>query len=123
MYPTLPEPASCSTTERRFLPNALLVPGLLHIVNNAMQEVASKLQYWDTWFTRLQRFVNFCVKPSHVASCEQNFLQRQLGSLYINRWNEVVKFCLRLSSLLPLLRILWDERRSREARRIPDQPN
>ena len=33
----------------------------------------------------------------------------QAGSLYMKRWNEVVRFCHRLNDVLPIIRSCWDE--------------
>ena len=59
---------------------------------------------------RLVRFVNYCVRPSHLAYQADELLQRKFGRLYLSRWGEVVKFCSRLSEFLPLIRCVWDER-------------
>ena len=115
-----PPPANASDV--MFLRNAISVPGLLHIVNNALVEVSSKLSHFDAFFEqlgefeglvtcgRLSRFVNYCVKPSPLASQADELLQRKFGRLYLKRWGEVVNFCKRLASFLPLIRCCWNER-------------
>ena len=77
---------------------------MLHIVNNALVVVSGKLNYWDSWFEqlkefeglwnggRLQHFVNYCVHGSDLQSRSHELLSRKLGSLYMKRWNEVVRF-------------------------------
>ena len=67
----------------RFLPKALLVPGMLHVMSNGLQHVTSQLTYFDHWFDQLQvieqlwkngrlpRFINYCLKPAapeHIAA-------------------------------------------------------
>ena len=105
-----------------FLPNAFSVPGILHVVNNSLKELSTKLRYFDQFFSQLQsleslwkagrltRFINFCVRPNAPPEVAALFLRRKLGSLYLARWNEVCRFCGRLKDLLPYLRGLWDER-------------
>ena len=67
-----------SAADVLFLRRAMSVPGLLHIVSNALFQVSSKLSHFDAFFEqlrkfeglvtcgRLLRFVNFCVKPSQL---------------------------------------------------------
>ena len=48
------QPSSALTTSSSlFLPNAVVVPGLLHIVNNALVEVAGQLSHFETFFEQL----------------------------------------------------------------------
>ncbi|CAE7788549.1 unnamed protein product [Symbiodinium sp. CCMP2592] len=115
-----PPPADASDV--MFLRNAMSVPGLLHIVNNALLEVSSKLSHFDAFFQQLQefeglvtcgrlsRFVNYCVKPSPLALQADELLQRKFGRLYLKRWGEVVNFCKRLAPFLQLIRCCWNER-------------
>ena len=98
------------------------MPGLLHIVNNCLKELASQLQYFETFYSQLQkveglwkagrlaRFIHFCVKPHAPPEIAALFLKRKLGSLYLGRWNEICRFCLRLKEVLPWLRALWNEK-------------
>ena len=111
-----------SQRENWFLPGCVAIPGTLHIVNNALQEVTSKLFCWQAfnedlklfeqlWSQgRLQRFVNYCVRGSPLESRAQQVLGKKLGSLYMERWNEVVGFCKRLHSVLPIIKACWNER-------------
>ena len=103
-----------------FLPKALLVPGMLHVMSNGLQHVTSQLTYFDHWFDQLQvieqlwkngrllRFINYCLKPAAPEHIAAMFFQRKLGSLYVKRWNEVSRFCLRLADLLPYLKAFWN---------------
>lgn len=106
-----------------FFPKALRIPGSLHIINNALAQVTESLTHWQTFFAqlkvfealwcygRLQRYVNFCLRPSLLNHKCDEILKHKLGSLYTKRWGEVVFFCVRLVSVLPTLRSTWDERR------------
>ena len=113
-------PPPASATDVLFLRYAIAVPGLLHIVNNALCEVSGKLSYFVFFEQlgefeglvtcgRLLRFVNYCVKPSLLASQADELLQRKFGRLYLKRWGEVVCFCRRLAVFLPLIRCVWNE--------------
>ena len=116
-------PSQASQPENMFfLPSAIQVPGALHIVNNALKEVSGSMAYWETWFEqlkafealwscgRLQRFINYCVRPSALHQKADELLRTKLGSLYMSRWNEVVRFCHKLSRVLPIIRCCWNER-------------
>lgn len=104
-----------------FLPNALVIPGMLHITSNALQQLSDQLDHFPVFFEQLKmiehlwkkgrlcRFINFCVHPVATPDVASQFQARKLGSLYLKRWNEVVRFCLRLQDLLPLLAAFWDE--------------
>ena len=107
-----------------FLPQALAIPGMLHITSNGLEQVTQHLVHFDEWFGqlkvieslwkngRLVRFVNFCVRPAGAFASEiaADFLRRKPGSLYLKRWNEVSKFCLRIKDLLPSLKAFWDQK-------------
>ena len=99
------------------LPNAFSVPGILHVVNNSLKELSTKLRYFEKIFSQLQsieglwkagrltRFINFCVRPNAPPEVAALFLRRKLGSLYLARWGEVCRFCARLKDVLPYLQV------------------
>ncbi len=115
---TADQPPSHQTS---FMPKALGVPGILHIISNALAEVTSKLSQWETFWNqlkmfenlwkygRLQRFIAYCVKQTPLTERSVELFRLQLGSLYLHRWNAVVRFCIRLHSVLPLIRATWNE--------------
>ena len=106
-----------------FLPKALRIPGSLHKINNALEQVTESLSHWTDFLVqlklfeslwchgRLQRFVNFCLRSSELSHRCDDVLKQKLGSLYTKRWGEVVHFCIRLKNVLPIIRSAWDERR------------
>ena len=106
-----------------FLPQALRIPGSLHIINNALQQVTESLSHWQEFLGqlklfealwncgRLQRFVNYCLRPSVLSHKCDEILKQKLGSLYTKRWGEVVYFCIRLKTVLPIIRSAWDEKK------------
>eukprot|EP00435_Cladocopium_sp_Y103_P050317 s774_g15.t1 len=105
-----------------FLQNAIVIPGTLHIVNNALEQVSTSMSYWDAWFEqlqqfealwqcgRLQRFINYCVRPSDLSHKTSDLLRQKLGTLYLKRWGEICKFCQRLANVLWVIRCTWSER-------------
>lgn len=105
-----------------FLQNAVVIPGILHIVNNALEQVSTSMSYWDSWFEqlqqfeglwqcgRLQRFINYCVRTSDLSHKAHDLLRQKLGSLYMKRWGEISKFCQRLNNVLWVIRCTWNER-------------
>ena len=113
----------------KFLPNSLVVPGMLHITSNALERLADQLAHFPIFFQqlrlieqlwkqgRLSRFVNFCIHPVASPEVAAQFQKRKLGSLYLKRWNEVCRFCMRLKDLLPLLTAFWNEVRFNSSRR------
>ena len=122
---SLPNPAedpheTDQVNSQPFLPKALLIPGMLHVMSNGLQHVTSQLTYFDHWFDQLQvieqlwkngrllRFINYCLKPAAPEHITAMFFQKKLGSLYVKRWNEVSRFCLRLADLLPYLKAFWN---------------
>lgn len=117
--PELPPPQNGD----KFLPNALIVPGTLHIIHNCLAEVTTSFSHWQTFFPqlklfealwthgRLQRFVNYCLRPSVLRDKCDDVLRQKLGSLYESRWGEVIRFCIRLKRVMPVIRAVWDERR------------
>jgi hypothetical protein len=102
-----------------FLPCAVTIPGAMHIVNNLVREVSDKLVHWDTFFKQLQtiellwkvgridRYKEYCLQGTDWADWDHEF-DFKLGSLYKERWGEVIAFCYKVEHLLPILRLTWD---------------
>ena len=121
--PTLERERVDLDSSSMFLPQALRIPGSLHIINNALEQVTESLSHWQEFlkqlklfealwsFGRLQRFVNYCLRPSVLSHKCDDILRQKLGSLYTKRWGEVVYFCIRLKAVLPILRSAWDEKK------------
>ena len=59
-----------------------------------------------------KRFIRSCVHGGPYESLTGNFTN--IGNLYVNRWDEVVKFCKSLNEFAVVFRGCWDERRFRE---------
>lgn len=106
----------------KFLPLAITIPGILHLINNLTKEVSINMAHWSIfhgqlkcfvllWLEgRIDRYLEFCLAPSEFAGRRSNF-DIKLGHLYEARWSEVIKLCRKLSALLPVMRLTWDEGR------------
>lgn len=103
-----------------FLPQALPVMGMQHIVHNLLKEVHTSLVHWNgfwaelknieallNWRFRRQRFIVTCVRATPFANTEHLFEQFS-QSLYEARWHEVSNFVRKLLRLLGALRSTWD---------------
>lgn len=108
-----------------FLPLALTLPAVLHIVHNLLREVDTKLRGWADFWPKLkmlerlfkdgrrERFIRFCVMPTPLRDQASEFEAASIGHLYEERFGEVAIFCKQISRWAPLLRATWDEQRFR----------
>ena len=99
-----------------FLPNALTIPGALHLINNLLKEVSFEFVGWDDFLSqlkhfallwrdgRLERYFRYCLHGTSFADKADEFTRSHLGSLHMDRWSEVVSFCTKLEVVLPTLR-------------------
>ena len=103
-----------------FMPHALTVAGLQHVVNNLCAEVHQGLNHWSAFHAELkalesllrvqerrQRFVWTCLHGTQLEAQTFRFDKFQ-GSLYETRWHEVLGFLRHLKPLLPVLSRAWD---------------
>ncbi len=99
-----------------FMPQAVIVPGGLHICSNLSKDITEQLSHWDAFYKSLktfeallsvrdrrERFVGKCVGNHDDARLFRNFS----GSLYEKRWGVVVGFLQKLKPLLEPLRLHW----------------
>lgn len=106
------EAADNTLLNARQCPNALRIPGALHVSDNCLGNILQSTTIWPTFLKNLrlveillknvlyrERFVNFNV-PDHSA---KNKLKNWSASLRGLRWQSVLKFTL---DLLPLEKIL-----------------
>ena len=112
-----PEGSSFETTTR-FMPNAVVIPGALHICSNLCKDVSSKLAHWDVFLKELalfesllchrdrrERFLSTCVP----ATAEERTLFKSFsGSLYEKRWGAVVSFLRKFVPLIGALKKFWN---------------
>ena len=109
-----------------FLPNAIAIPGVLHICHNAEHDASSHMSQWEWFWQRLktlqvflahrgrrEAFVESCLLNGPCASRAVDF-KNSVGSLYESRWSEVGKCCAKIVPLLPILRMAWDAKKYRQ---------
>ena len=103
-----------------FLPRAIAVPGLNHIVENMCADYNSSMEGWDSWLASLKplvsmmhhehlrsRFIATCVRGTAHAWMESR-LQRAVPQFAEWRWGSTVKVLERLMPLQKLLQTSWD---------------
>ena len=106
-----------------FMPNALTIAGLQHVVNNMMADAHTSLSWWPTFHPQLENFEAFIRiderRQRYAWSCLHgtpnahltSLFARFRGSLYEDRWHEVVSFLRKLKPLLPALARTFDVNR------------
>lgn len=106
-----------------FMPNALTVAGMMHIVSNATQDMHVHMQHWPLFWKQLKVLESFlrCKerRDLYIWTClthtsfsnRASMFQYFRGSLYEDRWGEVISFMRRLPGLLRVLAATWDNRR------------
>ena len=102
---------------------AIPVPGLLHILSNALQDVTSTLKYWPEYKvqlnnlsaflrhkSRLDLFVATCVEPSRNPQRTEarTVFAKHLPTLHEQRWGSVTSFIGGMLRLWPMLCTFWD---------------
>ena len=103
--------------EIRFMPNAIIIPGALHICSNLCKDVSSKLSHWEPFLQQLalfegllcmrdrrERFLSTCVPDT---ADERKLFTHFSGSLYEKRWGAVISFLRKLYPLLEALQKYW----------------
>ena len=103
-----------------FLPRALVIPGLNHIIDNMCSDANHAMQDWDSWLQSFRpvvallhhshlrkRFVASCVRGTQHAWMEKRFASG-VASFAEWRWGSTVCVLRTLLPLGPLLRRAWD---------------
>eukprot|EP00971_Amphidinium_carterae_P096491 1909440-Amphidinium_carterae.4 len=103
------------------MPNALAIPGVMHITTNLLQEVHTSMSQWDRFQTQLQplrlllcykgrreRFIHMCVRASAARHLEPVFA-KNLPKYHDKRWFSTLAFLRKLSHMLPALHQCWSE--------------
>ena len=104
------------------LPNAIMIPGMLHIVSNILADAHSRLSYWDTFHGQLKalskllchpprrdRFVRMCVKSSPWSHMV-DLVDCAFPDMYEKRWHHVLQFGKRVQSIWGMLKSCWKPR-------------
>ena len=103
-----------------FMPEALTIAGLQHIVNNLCSDVHQNMSHCTSFHgdlksleallrvdERRQRFIWTCLQNSALEG--QSFRFRQFsGALYEGRWHQVLQFLRAVKPLLSTLARAWD---------------
>ena len=122
-------------------PNALVFPGILHIIDNCLLDVDQHMPMWSKWLEGLksimkllcnkaetERYVETCVKGSAFEHWGHMLLKRRPPSIVNWRWSIVVKT---LQALLPMkvfLKSTWSSAKYKgqgqelEGTRQPQRP-
>ena len=114
-----------------FLPDAIVIPGALHICSNLCKDVSAKLGHWECFLTQLgqveallcnrdrrERFLSTCVP---AGSQDRALFQHFSGSLYEKRWGAVISFLRKLFPLLDALQKYWNHEAFLEGYRQEDR--
>ncbi len=124
--PSDPAPAAQTRKEALQLvfPNAIAVPGLLHIVHNLTADVHREAQGWSKFWPQLQnmaallcvphrreRFLATCVRGSPFGSLAEDLLASGFPALHEARWFSICDFAHRVRAAWPVLCSLWNSSR------------
>ena len=102
-------------------PFTLTIPGMLHIINNALDEMCNHMQHWERYLNMLKQvcrmlnvkafrnnFVQSCLKVSAVAQAESWF-QTAPPMPYEKRWGVVFGAIVYVLDRQTYLVAAWDE--------------
>ncbi|OLP77241.1 hypothetical protein AK812_SmicGene42716 [Symbiodinium microadriaticum] len=102
------------------LPEALLAPGILHIVHNMMKDTDSNLSFWKTWIPGLkaiakllhedhlrQRLVATCIKGTPFEWLEEHF-QKGVPQPIEWRWGTVTAIVEHVLSVRSAIQAIWN---------------
>eukprot|EP00971_Amphidinium_carterae_P352670 6492698-Amphidinium_carterae.1 len=112
------------SAEEAFLPKALTLPGIQHIIHNLLASAHSQLTWWDEFYGRLkncERFLHLQEnRDRFAATCLQHrpgfhqhihVMKRWSHTLYEKRWHEVVEYLREFVHILPVLQLGWNRDR------------
>eukprot|EP00969_Alexandrium_andersonii_P105159 4640180-Alexandrium_andersonii.AAC.1 len=98
---------------------SLLVPGMLHILSNAVQDLRDVMPGWGDWVAGLKHVCTLLRKPwskdrllqtcfaQPPASLHRGLYQHFSGQVYEARWGTVTDAVEQLLPLEPSLRFFW----------------
>ncbi|CAE7253642.1 unnamed protein product, partial [Symbiodinium necroappetens] len=132
-------PQAQADSEGYFLPRAITVPGLNHVIDNMLSDMNQAFSCWDSWIgefkplvallhhTHLrQRFVATCLKDTRHSWMQRHF-ETGVPQYADWRWGTTVLVLQRLLPLRRLLQSAWDPNRyesveCHEAAGAPENP-
>ena len=113
--------ATISAEGTPLMPNAIPVPGMLHVLNNMLADVDTSLAHWEQFHgqlsnvcallsdrMRLERFAALCVASSDIAAVSAAAFEVPLPRIYDKRWGSTTGFMKKAWPLMPMLRAAWD---------------
>ena len=104
------------------MPNAVVVPGSLHLLHSVARGMAASLQGWEAFFNELKVLEALLVsrhrRERFLATCVQGTRhEARLGdfhsfsaTLYESRWNDVINFIRAVHDLVPMVKAAWSQR-------------
>ena len=121
------EDESCCLDHERWLPNALTIPGMLHVIHNASRDIdLASLEHFSDFYSKLKnageflcckayrdRFIVACLRPSTLSEEEHIFFKGP-PSLHEARWNCIHDFIEVAHQQLLVCRIVWNSDAYRE---------
>ncbi len=111
--------ASGCRASSSLMPNALIIPGGLHICSNLASDVSRQMNGWSAFFLKLKMlellvsersrrelFIDTCIDDGDLAS--KRCLKKFGSTLYEKRWGAVVEFVRELLPKMDVLAKYWD---------------
>ena len=114
-----------AATQDCWMPAAMSVPGMLHILDNASHDMDTQhLQHFEAWYADLKnlaaflcfsdhrrRFVVTCLRRSLVHSeAAENCFAKSPPQLHEKRWGHVINFLKSARQQMHLCRVVWDQK-------------
>ena len=116
----LVQPGASAEDPGFIFPEALIAPGVLHIVNNMTKEIDDKLPFWQTWIVGFRgiarllyvdhlrrRLIGLCVKNTPYSWLEDSFA-KGVKKPAEWRWATVSAIVPHLLSLRTALQAVWN---------------
>ena len=106
--------------EELFLPRALAVPGLNHIINNMCSDCNRELQSWPDWLPQFRQVVALLhhghLRRQYIATClrgtrhawVENLFEKGVDQFAEWRWGSTVSVLTVLMPLQKYLQVSWD---------------
>ena len=119
-HPEVPELPSAGET---LMPNAIPIPGVLHMTHNLAKDLGVVLEHWAEHYKRLKQLEKLLRSHRRERLFARILVPAKLGedalakfraveaTLYEERWMEVVKLLEQIQEVLPILQQHWSEQR------------
>ena len=109
------------------MPNAIPIPGMLHVLDNMMREADQSLQQWPSFWEQVRNITNLLchrlpleslvaemddVDPPAWTVANRRLFNRPLQRPYDKRWGSCTSFLRTAKPLLHVLRDVWSYQRA-----------